>query len=100
MVAAIAGHSHRNAIVPRSTLGGRLLADHDRVPDRLPGAGACVQVGGHPGHGGVALETWMIDHGNRHDAGVSRELAFIDAQGGRPRHDAGGRLDRNIRLDR
>jgi hypothetical protein len=31
-------------------------------------------------------------------AGVSRELAYLDVQGGRPKGFAGTRLDRNARL--
>ena len=38
---------------------------------------------------GVALETWMVDHDGGGLAGVSRELAYLDAQGGRPQHFAG-----------
>ncbi len=34
---------------------------------------------------GVALETWMVDHDGGGLAGVSRELAYLDAQGGRLR---------------
>lgn len=99
MVAAIAGHSHRNAIVPRSTpAGGYWLITTASLIDYPQQARAFRLVATR--RGGVALETWMIDHGNRHDAGVSRELAFLDAQGGRPRHDAGRRLDRNVRLYR
>jgi hypothetical protein len=57
-----------------------------------------VQVEG----GGYALETWMVDHGAGPGglAAVSRDLAFLDAQGGRPQGFAGGRLDRNVRLYR
>ena len=40
---------------------------------------------------GVALETWMVDHDGGGLAGVSRELAYLDAQGGRPQHFAGTR---------
>jgi hypothetical protein len=29
---------------------------------------------------------------------VSRQLAYLDAQGGRPAGFVGGRLDRNVRL--
>jgi hypothetical protein len=48
--------------------------------------------------GGVVLETWMVDHEGRGLAGVSRELAFLDAQGGRPQEFAGRATDRNVRL--
>ena len=40
----------------------------------------------------------MVDHDGAGLAGVSRELAFLDAQGGRPQGDSGGRDDRNARL--
>ena len=40
----------------------------------------------------------MVDHDGAGLAGVSRELAFLDAQGGRPRGDAGRAEDRNARL--
>ena len=41
--------------------------------------------------GGVALETWMVDHDGRGLAGIARELAYLDAQGGRPQGFAGRR---------
>ena len=47
---------------------------------------------------GYALETWMVDHDGRGLAAVARELAFLDAQGGRPQGFAGAREDRNARL--
>jgi hypothetical protein len=47
---------------------------------------------------GVALETWVVDHDGRGLAGVSRELAYLDAQGGRPQRFAGEAQDRNARL--
>jgi hypothetical protein len=48
--------------------------------------------------GGVALETTMVDHDGRGLAGVARELAYLDAQGGRPQGVAGRPGDRNARL--
>ena len=47
---------------------------------------------------GVALETWMVDHDGQGLAGISRELAYLDAQGGRPQKFAGAKQDRNVRL--
>ena len=99
MLAAIAGHTHRNSIVPRRTeAGGYWLITTASLIDYPQQARAFRLVA--TGRGGVALETWMVDHGDRLDAGAARQLAFLDAQGGRPRHDAGGRLDRNVRLYR
>jgi hypothetical protein len=40
----------------------------------------------------------MVDHDGRGLAGVARELAFLDAQGGRPQGFAGRPTDRNARL--
>jgi hypothetical protein len=48
--------------------------------------------------GGLALDTWMVDHDGRGVAGPARELAYLDAQGGRPQNFAGPRADRNARL--
>src|SRR5581483_9896762 len=48
--------------------------------------------------GGVAIQTWMLDHTGSELAAISRQLAYLDAQGGRPKGFAGGRLDRNVTL--
>ena len=40
----------------------------------------------------------MVDQDGAGLAGVSRELAFLDAQGGRPQGFAGRPQDRNARL--
>ena len=55
--------------------------------------------------GRVALDTWLVDHAGAPGedgylglAGISRELAELDFQGGRPKGDAGRREDRNVRL--
>jgi hypothetical protein len=43
----------------------------------------------------------MLDHVFPGTLGlISRQLSFIDAQGGRPAGFAGSRLDRNVRLYR
>lgn len=101
VVAAVAGHTHRNSIAPRRTEGGGYwlvesasLADYPQQARMF----RLVETMG----GGVALETWMVDHAAPEGglADTSRDLAFIDAQGGRPQGLAGGKADRNARLFR
>jgi hypothetical protein len=96
VLAVVAGNSHRNRIRPRSTAGGGFwqistssLADH-------PQQARALRVRRTPS--GFALDTWMLDHDGRGLAGAARELAFLDAQGGRPQGFAGARADRNARL--
>jgi hypothetical protein len=48
--------------------------------------------------GGRVIETWMVDQDGAGPAGVARELAYLDAQGGRPQGLAGTPADRNLRL--
>ncbi|HEX4110643.1 MAG TPA: hypothetical protein VHX88_21115, partial [Solirubrobacteraceae bacterium] len=52
--------------------------------------------------GGAVLATWMLDHAPDHGGigDISRSLAYVDAQGGRPQGFAGGRGDRNALLYR
>jgi 3',5'-cyclic AMP phosphodiesterase CpdA len=92
VVAVVAGNRHRNTIAPRGRywlIGTSSLADFPQQARmfRLREAG-----------GGVALETWMVDHDGRGLAGTARELAYLDAQGGRPQGFAGRPEDRNARL--
>jgi 3',5'-cyclic AMP phosphodiesterase CpdA len=97
VVAAIAGNSHRNSIEPHIASGGGFwLVGTSSIADWPQQARAfrLVELAG----GGVALETWMIDHDGRGLAGISRELAYLDAQGGRPKGFAGTPSDRNARL--
>jgi hypothetical protein len=50
---------------------------------------------------GHTHRTWMLDHVFRGRIGeISRELSYIDAQGGRPKGFIGTRLDRNVVLHR
>ena len=102
VVAVLAGHTHRNAIVPRrSAAGGYWLITTASIIDwpQQWRALRLVQTAG----GGVALETWMVDHTGRPNdegslAGIARDLAFLDPQGGRPADAAGPPTARNVRL--
>jgi 3',5'-cyclic AMP phosphodiesterase CpdA len=99
VAAAIWGHTHRNRIVPRQSVAGGywLIATCSLIdyPQQL----RAIRLRDASG-GGCVLETWMLDHvpdgGGIGD--ISRELSYIDAQGGRPQGFAGGPLDRNVRL--
>jgi 3',5'-cyclic AMP phosphodiesterase CpdA len=92
VAAVVAGNRHRNTIEPRDgywLVGTSSLAD---FPQQARMFRLCETPAG------VALETWMVDHDGRGLAGVARELAYLDAQGGRPQGFAGRREDRNARL--
>jgi 3',5'-cyclic AMP phosphodiesterase CpdA len=94
VVATIAGHRHFNAIAPRAS-GPYWLIETASLADYPQQARAFRLIRTTRG---VALETWMVDQDGRGLAGVSRALAFLDAQGGRPQGYAGRPQDRNARL--
>jgi hypothetical protein len=99
VVAAIAGNSHKNRIAPRRTAaGGYWMITTSSLADYPQQARAFRLVQTADGH--VALETWMVDHDDGNMAGVSRELSYLDVQGGRPNGFAGVRTDRNAILYR
>ena len=92
VVAAISGNRHKNVITQHGRywlIGTSSLAD-------FPQQARMFRL--RETSGGVVLETWMVDHDGKGLEGVSRELAYLDAQGGRPQHFAGTRDDRNARL--
>jgi 3',5'-cyclic AMP phosphodiesterase CpdA len=92
VVAAISGNRHKNVISRHKRfwlVGTSSLADYPQQARMFRLRATRT---------GVALETWMVDHDGKGLAGVSRELAYLDAQGGRPQHFAGSRKDRNARL--
>jgi hypothetical protein len=100
VIAALAGHIHRNEIVPRHTnAGGYWLINTASLID-YPQQARALRVVETKG-GGVAIHTWMLDHVFPGELGtISRQLAYLDAQGGRPKGFSGGRLDRNVALYR
>jgi hypothetical protein len=99
VLAAIAGDTHHNRITPRPTgVGGYWQITTSALAD-FPQQARILRVRETPG-GGAVLETWMLDTAPDPLADTARALAFLDAQGGRPDHDAGTRLDRNVRLYR
>lgn len=97
VVANVAGNVHRNRLRPRKTAtGGYWVIETSSLAD-FPQQARMLRLRETAG-GGRVLETWMVDQDGRGVAGVSRELAFLDAQGGRPQGFAGSRGDRNARL--
>ena len=92
VVAVVAGNRHRNTIQSRAgywLIGTSSLAD-------FPQQARMFRL--REARDGAVLETWMVDHDGRGLAGTSRELAYLDAQGGRPQGFAGAPEDRNARL--
>jgi hypothetical protein len=92
VAAVVRGNSHRNAIESRD---GYWLISTSSLAD-FPQQARMFRLREAPG--GAVLETWMVDQDGRGLAGVSRELAYLDAQGGRPQRFAGRATDRNARL--
>ena len=95
VVAVVAGNRHRNTIEPYRA-GGFWLIGTASLAD-FPQQARMFKLSEVAG-GGVVLDTWMVDHDGRGVAGPARELAYLDAQGGRPQRFAGRATDRNVRL--
>lgn len=95
VVAAVAGHTHRNEI---RRLGALWLTTTASLVDYPQQARAFRLL--RTAVGGLALQTWMLDHGPGPGglASTARELAYLDAQGGRPSGFSGQRTDRNVIL--
>lgn len=100
LIAALAGHIHRNEIRPRPTpAGGYWLITTASLID-FPQQARALRVMQTAG-GGVALQTWMLDHVRNGRLGrFSRELSYLDAYGGRPLGFRGRHQDRNVTLYR
>jgi hypothetical protein len=100
VIAALAGHIHRNEILPRATAaGGYWLITTASLID-YPQQTRALRVVATAG-GGVAIQTWMLDHVFPGRLGtIARELSYVDAQGGRPKRFTGSPPDRNVILYR
>jgi len=97
VIAALAGDSHHNRIVARdSAAGGYWLVQTASLAD-YPQQARMLRIRATP-DGGTVIETWMLDTAPYPLADTARELAYLDAQGGRPQHEAGTPMDRNVRL--
>jgi 3',5'-cyclic AMP phosphodiesterase CpdA len=100
VIAALAGHTHRNRIIPRETAaGGYWLITTCSLID-FPQQCRALHIYA-TASGGVAIRTWMLDHvGNGPLGTISRELSYLDAQGARAMHFSGTHFDRNATLFR
>ncbi len=98
VVALLSGHTHRHRIAARRTsAGGYWVIETASLADH-PQQARVVRLVATRG-GGRALETWVVDHDGRGLAGIARELAYLDVQGGRPRRLQATARDRNARLN-
>ncbi len=100
VIAALNGHTHRNAITPRPTAAGGywLIATASLID--YPQQARALSIRATAG-GGAAIHSWMLDHAGGATLGrIARELSFLDAQGGRPQGFAGSPGDRNVVLHR
>lgn len=98
VVAAICGHTHRNRIAARPSAGGGYWLISTASLIDYPQQARALQLVATAG-GGVALRTWLLDHVSDSPLGpISRQLSYLDAQGGRPQGFAGQRLDGNVTL--
>jgi hypothetical protein len=100
VVLTLAGHTHQNRIRPRETpAGGYWTIETSSLVDWPQQARALRLY--ETEDGGIAIETWMLDHVSDGWLGpVARGLSLLDDGGGRLRNFAGAPRDRNALLYR
>lgn len=104
VIAVVSGDTHAHQIVPRQTASGGYWDVRTASLIDFPQQARLLRVL-ELADGRHAIETVVLDHlgdhaaaGQRGLAGVARDLAYLDHQGGRVRGDAGRPEDRNARL--
>jgi 3',5'-cyclic AMP phosphodiesterase CpdA len=99
VLATVGGDTHHDRIRPvRTAAGGYWSVTTSALAD-WPQQGRAIRVRATAG-GGAVLETFKLDTAPDGLADTGRELAYLDAQGGRPGGNAGTPGDRNVRLYR
>ena len=101
VLATLAGDTHHHRVrARRSAAGGYFLVETGALAD-FPQQARTLRVRETAG-GGAVLETWVVDTAGVGRVGaladIARDLAFLDAQGGRPGGNRERRSDRNVRL--
>ncbi|WP_022929697.1 metallophosphoesterase family protein [Patulibacter americanus] len=99
VLATVGGDTHHDRVRPvRTAAGGYWSITTSALAD-WPQQGRALRVRATAG-GGALLETHKLDTAPDGLADTARELAYLDAQGGRPDGNAGTPDDRNVRLYR
>lgn len=96
VIATLSGHAHSTSIEPRETPSGGYWQIAAPALADYPQQVRAIEVS--ETEDGVAIETWMLDTAPGELSDISRELAYLDAGGGRPDGDEGDASDRNARL--